>query len=163
MRHEKILIGLFAAATLVGASAASAQSPDSPGHLRLTSTLTEQDYSMSLSPTRVRAGGTISVEVVSRYPLDSGCGGQATSPGFARPITLDFASHTVHAGKGPVIDIPGRYQVTVPCTSGTPITGAFDIVGGQQTSPPPLSPPVDPPPPYVTPVGPPQTGGGGTS
>lgn len=161
MRYGNILIGLCTAAALMGASAASTESPEPATQFRLTTLLTEQAYYMSLSPSQVQAGGTINVEVASQYPLDSTCGGQATSPGFVAPISLDFASHTRHTGSGPVIAKPGRYEATVPCTSGTPLTSSFEIVGGPSTSTPP-SQPVDPPTPYVKPVGPPQTGGGGT-
>jgi hypothetical protein len=151
MQHKKIIIGLFAATTLVSGSAASAQS-----------NLTAQDYYISLSPIEVQAGGTIQVEIASRYPLDGSCGGQASSPGFVAPIPLDFASHTRHIGEGQVITKPGRYQATVPCTSGNSLTSFFEIVGGPSTSPP-INPPTNPPTPYVKPVGPPETGGGGTS
>lgn len=159
MPNRKIVIGLFAAATLLGASA---QAPDSPGLVHLTSNLAEQGYSMSVTPTEVPAGGAIHVEIASAYPLDATCGGYATSPGFVAPISLDLVSHTRHAGDGLVVTDPGRYQATVPCTSGSPLTGSFDIVGGPSTSPP-TSQPTNPSTPYVTPVGPPETGGGGTS
>jgi hypothetical protein len=156
MRYKKIVIGLFAVATLVSVTA---QSPRPFGQIRLASRLTQQpSFSLSLSPTQVQAGGTIHVEVKSQYPLDSSCGGQATSPGFIAPITLNFTSHTVHAGDGPVITEPGTYLVSVPCVSGSSLTATFDIVGGPSPKP-----PTNTPPKVVKPIGAPETGGGGTS
>ena len=159
MRHKKIIFGLFAATTLVGVAA---QSPRPAPHVRLTSSTTQHDDHMTLSATEIQPGGTIRVSVQSSYTLSSECGGDATSPGFVAPITLGMASHTIHSGEGLVITKPGVYKVTVPCSSGSPLTQSFTIVGAPTTSQP-TNPPANPPTKIVKPVGAPQTGGGGTS
>jgi hypothetical protein len=159
MPDKKIVVGLFVAIMLVSTSTAAAQPPDPPSQSPPTSVQTEQDhFHLSLSPTEVQAGGAIRVQLSSDYPLDATCGGQATSPGFVAPITLNFASHTTHTGEGLVIDEPGTYQATVPCTSGSSLTASFAVVGSPSTSQ-----PTNPPPTIVKPIGAPQTGGGGTS
>lgn len=159
MRHKKMIVGLFAAMMLVSASAASAQLLNRSGPAPLTSSAAvPEGFVLWLSPDQVQAGGTIQVEVQSRAPLDSACGGRATSPGFVAPIELSFSSHTVHKGEGRVITKPGVYRATVPCISGGSLTQTFVIIGGPSTTT-----PAKPPRKVVTPVGPPQTGGGGTS
>ncbi|WP_439658086.1 hypothetical protein ACSHWB_37680 [Lentzea sp. HUAS TT2] len=150
MRRRKVVIGLFAAMTLVSMSTASAQtestSPPPP----------QPSFSFTVSPTVLQPGETIYLELKSWSLLDGRCGGLATSPGFAAPIYVGRVGHSTLRGHGPVVRKPGDYVAAVPCASGTPMTAKFTIVGSDTT-------PTTTPPTRVTPIGPPQTGGGGTA
>lgn len=155
MRHKKMACGLFAALTLASMSTASAQTTTTT----TTTTPPSSRFQLTLRPYAVQPGGTIEVVLKSNATLDSGCGRTASSPGFVAPINLSFATHTISAGSGPVITTAGEYEVTVPCSSGGPVTAKFTILKGH--TPPPTTP--TKPPTRVTPIGPPQTGGGGTA
>lgn len=106
--------------------------------------------SLSVLPKEVQPGGKIELLAYCQY----GAGNQATSPGFAKPIALDFRGHSGQGrGVGTAATKPGRYTATFDCR-GTAAKATFTIVEKPKPGKP------KPPQVVVKPKGAPETGAG---
>jgi hypothetical protein len=105
-------------------------------------------YGMTLSPDKVKPGGTISVTIKCPYNYLTG---RVRSDGFAALITLEQHGQGTFYGQGKVVEKPGRYEVSYYCKGASPLTAQFTVLDGK---------PVPKPKVPVKPKGAPQTGEG---